>query len=177
MHSRLFIQGARILEFEKLREIIGDYQQLNYAKGAVELPLRCAEVLDGDSQGREYWYNGSPSNDPRAEAWQRRSNCYDLVLDSLQVFEDRCDKTNGASPSLYDDPETVRTHAYELAFSADDEMFHSTLYDWLIGRGIADELLEVCMFDDLVVGCEILITERLDATGVSGGVSSQGSGN
>ena len=78
---------------------------------------------------------------------------------------------------MYDDPETVRTHAYELAFSADDEMFHSTLYDWLIGRGIADELLEVCMFDDLVVGCEILITERLDATGVSRGLSSQGSSN
>ncbi|KAK7694765.1 hypothetical protein QCA50_001953 [Cerrena zonata] len=140
---QLFIQGARILEFEKLREIVGDYQQLNYAKGAVELPLHCAEVLDSDSHGREYWYNGSPTNDPRAEAWKRRSNCYDLILDSLQVFEDRCDKTNGASPSTYDDPETVKTHAYDLAFSADDEMFHSTLYDWLISRNIADELLEM----------------------------------
>lgn len=99
-------------------------------------------MLDSDSHGREYWYNGSPPNDPRAEAWKRRSNCYDLVLDSLQVFEDRCDKKNGPASS-YDDPDTVKTHAYDLAFSADDDMFHSTLYDWLIGRGIADELLEV----------------------------------
>lgn len=32
---RLFMKGARNLEFEKLREICGDYQQLNYAKGAL----------------------------------------------------------------------------------------------------------------------------------------------
>lgn len=44
-----------------------------------------------------------------------------------------------------DDPETVRTHAYELAFSSTDEMFHSTMYDWLIDRGLADELLEVSL--------------------------------
>ncbi|KAF7796400.1 hypothetical protein EIP86_007577 [Pleurotus ostreatoroseus] len=30
---RLFIKGARILDFDKLREICGDYQHLNYAKG------------------------------------------------------------------------------------------------------------------------------------------------
>jgi nuclear pore complex protein Nup155 len=29
----LFIKGARVLEFEKLREVCGDYQQLSYAKG------------------------------------------------------------------------------------------------------------------------------------------------
>ena len=33
LSHRLFSKGARILEFEKLREVIGDFQQLNYAKG------------------------------------------------------------------------------------------------------------------------------------------------
>lgn len=32
---RLFMKGARNLDFEKLREICGDYQQLNYAKGEI----------------------------------------------------------------------------------------------------------------------------------------------
>ena len=31
--NRLFMKGARHLEFDKLREICGDYQQLSYAKG------------------------------------------------------------------------------------------------------------------------------------------------
>lgn len=30
---KLFIKGARILDIEKLREVVGDYQHLRYAKG------------------------------------------------------------------------------------------------------------------------------------------------
>ncbi|KAL1952061.1 hypothetical protein VTO73DRAFT_1210 [Trametes versicolor] len=137
---RLFMKGARNLEFEKLREICGDYQQLNYAKGAVELPLHCAQAFDTDLQGQEYWIAGCPASDSRAQFWERRTHCYELVLDSLSVFEER--STSG-KPSASDDPETVRGHAYELAFASEDEMFHSTLYDWLIERGMADELLEM----------------------------------
>ncbi|KAI0662717.1 nucleoporin [Cubamyces menziesii] len=139
---RLFMKGARNLEFDKLREICGDYQELNYAKGAVELPLHCAQAFDTDLQGQEYWIAGCPANDPRAQYWERRKHCYELVLDSLSVFEERCvSSKQGATQT--DDPETVRGHAYELAFASEDEMFHSTLYDWLISRGMADELLEM----------------------------------
>lgn len=41
---RLFTKGAQILEFEKLREICGDYQQLNYAKGISNVQLH-AHIL------------------------------------------------------------------------------------------------------------------------------------
>lgn len=44
---------------------------------------------------------------------------------------------------MLDDPETIRSHAYELSFVSEDEIFHSTLYDWLISRNLADDLLEV----------------------------------
>ncbi|KAH8099410.1 nucleoporin [Cristinia sonorae] len=139
---RLFAKAARILELEKLREICGDYQQLNYAKGAVELPLHCAQVVDADQQGRNYWHSGCPPNDNRSPFWQARLRCYDLILDSLSVFEER--SANSKQPTGgFDDPEIVRTHAYDLVFSAEDEMFHSVLYDWLIQRGVADELLEM----------------------------------
>ncbi|TBU35136.1 nucleoporin [Dichomitus squalens] len=139
---RLFMKGARNLEFDKLREIIGDYQQLSYAKGTVELPLYCAQVFDTDLQGQEYWIAGYPQNDSRAQFWERRKHCYELVLDSLSVFEERC-VPGKQDAAQVDDPETVRGHAYELAFASEDEMFHSTLYDWLIGRGMADQLLEM----------------------------------
>ncbi|KAI0670007.1 nucleoporin [Trametes maxima] len=139
---RLFMKGARHLEFEKLREICGDYQQLNYAKGAVELPLYCAHSFDTDLQGQEYWIAGCPENDARLQFWERRKHCYELVLDTLSVFEERC-VPGKSSTAQADDPETIRGHAYELAFAGEDEMFHSTLYDWLIGRGMADELLEM----------------------------------
>nr|GAT44113.1 nucleoporin [Mycena chlorophos] len=131
---RLFIKGARILEFDKLREICGDYQQLNYAKGAVELPLTCANVVDSDNIGLQCWADGQPPN----ELCDYRSRCYALVLDSLSVFEERA--TAGGANT---DAEVVRGHAYDLAFAVEDEMFHSTLYEWLISRQLADELLEM----------------------------------
>ncbi|KAH9175438.1 nucleoporin [Lactarius sanguifluus] len=149
---RLFMKGARIMEFDKLREIIGDYQQLDFAKGAIELPLHCADALDSDGIGKEYWQTvptpgplnplggqGSGTNatsDPRRTAWEQRSNCYDLILDSLEAFENKLAAGGDAA-------ERVRAHAYELAFASTDEIFHSRLYEWLISRGLADELLEM----------------------------------
>jgi Non-repetitive/WGA-negative nucleoporin C-terminal len=145
------MKGARIMEFDKLREVIGDYQQLDFAKGAIELPLYCAEALDGDGLGKEYWQtvpaessrlldgqgrsNNAP-DDPRRPAWERRARCYDLVLDSLETLENKASSGGDAA-------ERVRAHAYELAFASTDEIFHSRLYEWLISRGLADELLEV----------------------------------
>jgi nuclear pore complex protein Nup155 len=80
--------------------------------------------------------------DTRRELAEQRLKTYDLVLDSLMVFEEKC--ADSKAPNGVDEsPEAIRTHAYELAFSSDDEMFHSTLYDWLIGRNLADDLLEV----------------------------------
>jgi len=38
LYLRLFTKGARVLGFEKLRELVGDFQQLNYAKGR---PFTC----------------------------------------------------------------------------------------------------------------------------------------
>ncbi|KAH9487013.1 putative nucleoporin [Psilocybe cubensis] len=142
---RLFSKGAKILEFEKLREIIGDFQQLNYAKGAVILPLTCAQVQDADNVGLECWYAGMIAGDTRRPLAEQRLLCYDLILDSLTVFEDKCSKQNSESTGGHpvDDHETVRSHAYELAFASEDEMFHSTLYDWLIQRNLADDLLEM----------------------------------
>jgi nuclear pore complex protein Nup155 len=161
----LFMKGARIMEFDKLREVIGDYQQLDFAKGAIELPLHCAEALDADGLGKEYWHtvpdppkpsdghghSNSPPDDPRRPAWERRVQCYDLVLDSLETFENKVASGDDAT-------ERVRAHAYELAFLSTDEIFHSRLYEWLISRGLADELLEVrkdqpsaCLDWDLIV--------------------------
>lgn len=152
------MKGARILEFDKLREVVGDYQQLDYAKGAIELPLHCADAWDPDRLGQEYWQSAPElsagsglvtqpeisaasalvlgGDAARREAWQRRGRCYDLVLDSLEAFENKA-RDGGESA------DRVRAHAYELVFASLDEMFHARLYEWLIGRGLADELLEV----------------------------------
>ncbi|KAG7099133.1 hypothetical protein E1B28_001005 [Marasmius oreades] len=131
---QLYTKGARILDLEKLREITGDFQLLKFAQGAVELPLICAKVFDQDGVGFDYWQSGSTMDDQRRAAFERRLHCYELVLDSLAVFEQ-----TDSSPEL----EAVKAQAYNLSFASDDPMFHSTLYEWLIGRQLADDLLEI----------------------------------
>ena len=99
--------------------------------------------MDPEGKGAEYWGAGLPHNDSRSEWWQRRSNCYDLVLDSLGVFEEEPAKAAGKPFTNAEDPEALRQHAYELAFSSEDEIFHSRLYDWLIEKKLSDELLDI----------------------------------
>lgn len=135
------------------------YDLFHIIVGAVELPLTCAQVSDPDNIGLEYWISGSPNNDPRSDFCERRLRCYALVLDSLTVFEDRSNNAKasaaaGSGNVPLDDPEAVRVHAYELAFLSEDEVFHSTLYDWLIDRDLADELLEVRSFSDFFLAFE-----------------------
>ncbi|TDL28525.1 nucleoporin [Rickenella mellea] len=136
---RLFSRAARVLEFETLREVVGDYQQLNYAKGAVELPLQCAQVADPDNLGFEFWNACCPPNDSRSEFLEKRLQCYDLILDSLSVFDERSSKPGPQQQ----DADEVRSHAYDVALSSEDPVFHSHLYEWLIDRGAADALLEI----------------------------------
>lgn len=157
------MKGARILDFERLREIVGDYQHLQYAKGcsankqvsftcmlislppgSIEMPLYCAQVEDADSQGKSFWLDGQPAGDPRATAWERRHRCYDLVLDSLGVYDEAMAKAPLRTPdATQDGVHAVRDAAYELALGSEDEVFHSILYEWLISRGHADLLLNV----------------------------------
>ncbi|KAG1762421.1 Non-repetitive/WGA-negative nucleoporin C-terminal-domain-containing protein [Suillus occidentalis] len=117
---RLFTKGARMLDFDKIREVCGEYQQLGYGKGAVELPLSCAQALDPDNLGLEYWYAACPPNDTRKEYCDKRLKSYDLVLHSLGVFEEQAPQS--------------------ASVQGEDEMFHSKLYDWLINRDLTDEL-------------------------------------
>ncbi|KAI5123612.1 hypothetical protein M0805_003428 [Coniferiporia weirii] len=135
---RLFTRAARVIEFEKLREICGDYQHLNYAKGAVELPIQCAAVVDSDNVGLSFWMAGCPADDPRSNVLAKRERCYDLILHSLSIFDDQCAK----NPTRQDF-EDVRNHAYDAAFSSEDPVFHSHLYEWMIQKSMTDALLEI----------------------------------
>lgn len=141
--------------------------------GAVILPLACAQVQDVDNVGLECWYAGMMAGDSRRPLAEQRLHCYDLILDSLSVFEEKCSKqqnADGTSMPPVDEPETVRSHAYELAFASEDEMFHSTLYDWLIQRNLADDLLEVC-FHGTIIFISMSLTFHIDETCIPGSAS------
>ena len=109
--------------------------------GAIELPLRCAQDWDVTRAGYDHWQAGCPSNDPRVNAYNLRLRCYDLVLETLQAFDTLQTATSGSEAP--DELEVISQAAYRIAIGSQDPVFHSHLYDWLIKRGAAEELLEV----------------------------------
>lgn len=101
--------------------------------------MACAAAVDPDNVTAEIWAAGAASGDPsKLELLTKRLNCYDLVLDSLSVFDEQVAKNQ-----LLQGTEDVRNRAYDVAFSSEDALFHSRLYDWMVGKGMADALLEV----------------------------------
>jgi nuclear pore complex protein Nup155 len=141
---RLYSKGCKNIPFAKLDEVVSEYRRLHYAKGAVELSLRCAQDWDSDGNGIGHWLDGSPANDPRIEAYTLRRKCYELVLGTLEFF-DQLNSTaqDPTARDIVEDAQLVSQIAYRTALNSGDPAFHSALYEWLIERGSADELLEV----------------------------------
>jgi hypothetical protein len=47
------------------------------------------QAVDPDNVGHEYWLAGCPPNDDRAKVLQKRTDCYQLVLRSLNSFKEK----------------------------------------------------------------------------------------
>jgi Non-repetitive/WGA-negative nucleoporin C-terminal len=134
-----------MLQVRPINDIGSPYK--SHSPGAVFLPLRCAQEFDATNEGREYWLVGCPAGDadPRKLLYERRWACYRICVDSLSAFDDRlADVIKKGEPGLEQD--AARTRAYQLAFESQDYAFHCFFYDWLIDRGMTEELLEVCDF-------------------------------
>jgi nuclear pore complex protein Nup155 len=132
------------MPLNKLEEVISEYRRLHYAKGAIELPLRCAQEWDTDNSGYDHWLSGSPANDPRVEVYNLRHSCYELILAALDFFDGLRDQAHDpGNREVSDDSLLISQSAFRSAIKSGDAAFHSAFYEWLIERGSADELLEV----------------------------------
>ncbi|CAE6420224.1 unnamed protein product [Rhizoctonia solani] len=140
---RLFRKCTSTLSLEKLQEVVSEYRALRYANGAVQLPLQCAKDWDADNHGRDYWQSERLSGDERREAYKLRKECYKLVTETLSVFDEAYEQSQGKEDGNAGDAEAVRKNAYQLALGSDDPMFHAELYDWLVSQGRTDDLLEI----------------------------------
>ncbi|KAJ1310495.1 hypothetical protein OPQ81_007228 [Rhizoctonia solani] len=140
---RLFRKCTCTLSLEKLQEVVSEYRTLRYANGAVQLPLQCAKDWDTNNQGRDYWQSERLSGDERREAYKLRKECYQLVTETLSVFDEAYEQSQGKEDGATADVEAVRKNAYQLALGSDDPMFHAELYDWLVSQGRTDDLLEI----------------------------------
>ncbi len=145
LHESLkhFQKVAGSLSQVNLESAIQQYIQLRYYAGAIQL---CLLVADAKDRGKSalYWVNdGKPAGDPRANAFDQRRVCYDLIH---QVLLD-LDAASSREPEMIDNKPTLiatkRAEAYDVVNNSTDEVFHVDLYDWYIEQGWTERLLAI----------------------------------
>ncbi|WOO79208.1 putative nucleoporin [Vanrija pseudolonga] len=146
--------SAAAAVFPRLPDATRRYRTLNDVRGTIELPLRVATDIDPDDKAGDFVRDGRNPGDPRAAFLQQRQECYQLVVEALNSYDEKLDKAVAAgNPSA---AVNVRDQAYAFAIASDDELFHFYLYDWTIEMNRADQLLE---FDTPFIERYLQITE------------------
>lgn len=143
---RLFQKAALHLSGSRLGEVVSEYNALQYQIGSVELAITCANAWDPEERGLSWWRDGRPRNDSRAPSWEPRNFCYGRILESLQSADELLNhavEQGGKSGTTPEEADSIRRNAYARALALQDEALQYKLYDWLIERGMTDQLLEV----------------------------------
>ncbi|EGX88187.1 non-repetitive nucleoporin [Cordyceps militaris CM01] len=139
----LFEKVAGSLTYNNLQSAVSQYVNLRYFAGAVQLCLVMAREKDRGNTALLWIQDGKPAGDPRAEAFEERRKCYDMIHHVLRHL----DQTSSKEPELVDGKPTViamkRMETYDVVNGSDDEVFHFDLYEWYIHKGWTDRILAI----------------------------------
>ncbi|OAA58342.1 non-repetitive nucleoporin [Cordyceps fumosorosea ARSEF 2679] len=139
----LFEKVAGSLTYGNLQSAISQYVDLRYYAGAVQLCLVVAREKDRGNTALLWIQDGKPAGDPRAEAFEERRKCYDMIHHVLRHL----DQTSSKEPELIDGKPTViamkRMETYDVVNGSEDEVFHFDLYEWYIEQGWTDRILAI----------------------------------
>ncbi|KAI8715312.1 hypothetical protein NCS52_01038600 [Fusarium sp. LHS14.1] len=140
---RLFERVAGSLTFANLKTAVAQYIELKYYAGAIQLCLVVAREKDRGNTALLWVNDGKPAGDPRADAFNDRKRCYDMIHDALSHL----DAASSSEPEMVDGKLTLiatkRLEAYDVVNGSDDEVFHFDLYEWYIQQGWTDRILAI----------------------------------
>ncbi|KAK8144566.1 hypothetical protein G3M48_005621 [Beauveria asiatica] len=139
----LFEKVAGSLTYGNLQSAVSQYVDVKYYAGAVQLCLVVAREKDRGNSALSWIQDGKPSSDSRAEVYEERKKCYDMIHDVLSHL----DQASSKEPQLIDGKPTVmamkRMETYDVVNGSDDEVFHFDLYEWYIEQGWTDRILGI----------------------------------
>ncbi|KAF2864508.1 nucleoporin-domain-containing protein [Piedraia hortae CBS 480.64] len=135
--QRLFTKVAGSLHDEVLHWTVGQYVDMAFYAGAIQLCLAVAHERDRAQRAASWIRDGMPDRDERQTVYEDRKRCYDLIFSIIQALD---------TATLGDDTAMAsrrRNEAYDVINASDDITFQSNLYDWYIATGKADRLLDM----------------------------------
>jgi len=126
------------------------FQKLGSYTGAVELALTSAEQKDPKNLAIEWVKAGRSALDvPGQQAFSARIDCYNCALSVLEEFMKQSEgftmigglrlEQKSVAPSI--EKEKMFSNILKKMASSKDQLFHETLYQWLMEHGLSDKLL------------------------------------
>ncbi|XP_063962394.1 nuclear pore complex protein Nup155-like [Lytechinus pictus] len=142
-----------------LSAVCAEYHEAHYYDGVVDLCLSAAVKRDPHNLALIFYKNGKQPEDAQGmEAFSARYECYKSITDILDQLL-TASQAQPSSPGLPNrpgappkpDPNRLSTSDAEhyldgmmhRCLDSDDELFHVTLYDWLVNKGLKEQLLEI----------------------------------
>ncbi|XP_072173406.1 nuclear pore complex protein Nup155-like [Diadema setosum] len=142
-----------------LSAVCAEYHQARFYDGVVDLCLSAAVKRDTQNLALLFYKNGKRPEDTHGmEAFSARYECYKSITDILDELL-AASRAQPSSPSLptrpgpppQPDPYRLSTQDAEhyldsmmhKCLSSEDELFHVALYDWLVNKGLKEQLLEI----------------------------------
>jgi nuclear pore complex protein Nup155 len=135
-----------------LPSIVREFQRLQSFTSGVSLALAGAEKSDAPGHAFIWKKSGSPPQDELGkQAFLRRESCYKCALDVLDLLYSPVPTKVALTKSHEtmfdtlnkDDYEKERTKVLNIMQSSKDELFHDSLYEWYISKGMENELLKM----------------------------------
>ncbi|KAG9974279.1 nucleoporin-domain-containing protein, partial [Aureobasidium melanogenum] len=137
---RLFQKVAGSLSMEHLEWAVSQYIPMSFYAGAIQLALTVAHESDRANRALSWLRDDCPEDDPRQKAFEGRKQCYDLIHQVIVSLE----QTAEANPDgAFSVTAKRQSEAYEIINNSEDEVFQNNLYDWYMGQGWNDRLLEI----------------------------------
>jgi nuclear pore complex protein Nup155 len=140
---RLFEQVAGSLSHEYLQSAVTIFTNLDFFAGAIQLALSVASESDRGNVALAWVNDGKPEGDSRANYYNARRQCYELIFAVLQAVDSYAER----GPETIDGRLTIsaqkRNEAYDVVNESQDEVFQFDLYDWYLEQGWTNRLLRV----------------------------------
>ncbi|KAJ3057344.1 hypothetical protein HK097_008438 [Rhizophlyctis rosea] len=135
----IFKDIAENITSDQLSKIFSMFKSMKYYRGCIDLVLIWANAIDPDNEAQNGGQMGMfPDSDPRSgvirPVLQAREGAYNLVtelIDSLWLEKDSARSTSRGTTSI---DNIIKGVLQQIVFAKDD-MFHSTVYNWLAEKG------------------------------------------
>lgn len=133
-----------------IRNLCKQYSDLGFPVGAVRLCVSAAAAADPEKLGLDTIRTNAGMGDSIGmQAYQTRAEIYRIVFDLLDNYVQLASTNQSPLLRSVEDrisPQTAQLCAEETIhaiLSSDDEVFHISLYNWLLEKKQFDRLLEI----------------------------------